>query len=187
MHSTCTSHTSHTHHMHITHITCTSHAHHTHITCTSHASHAHHMHITHTSHAHHTHITDTLNAPHDAHNCSSIDPLLLCHLDVLRSTSVISRLNKSCVESIDTLTPSNPTLSAGMAGTASPALEREEHGGLSSPSAVTLGSLTSAKPGEDLSGYLGLFSLQGRGVLVSTLHAHSVGCTFLFAASVKVG
>ena len=80
------------------------------------------------------------------------------------------------MESIDTLTPSNPTLSVGTAGVASPVLEKEEQGGLSSPSAVTLGSLTSAKPGEDLSGYLGLFSLQGRGVLVSTLHACSVGC-----------
>ena len=95
------------------------------------------------------------------------------HMYVCRSTSVISRLNKSCVESIDTLTPSSPTLSAGTGGAASPAPE-EEQGGLSSVSAVTLGSLTSAKPGEDLSGYLGLFSLQGRGVLVTVLHARSV-------------
>lgn len=99
----------------------------------------------------------------DAHMTASLFFNLLACCACCRSTSVISRLNKSCVESIDTLTHTSPTLSAGTDGAASTALTEEKLGGLSSPSAVTLGSLTSAKPGEDLSGYLGLFSQQGKG------------------------
>ena len=100
--------------------------------------------------------------PCDAHMTASLFFNFLACCACCRSTSVISRLNKSCVESIDTLTHTSPTLS-GTDEAASTALAEEKLGGLSSPSAVTLGSLTSAKPGEDLSGYLGLFSQQGKG------------------------
>ncbi len=101
--------------------------------------------------------------------CSSQDALNCCNNLTCcffgRSTSVISRLNKSCVESIDTLAHSSPSLSAGTDAVTSAAHE-EDQGGLNSPSVVTLGSLTSAKPGQSLSGYLGLFSQQGKGTYV---------------------
>ena len=71
------------------------------------------------------------------------------------------------MESIDTLTHSSPSLSVGTDEMTSAAHE-EDQGGLSSPSVVTLGSLTSAKPGKSLSGYLGLFSQQGKGTHVSS-------------------
>ena len=95
---------------------------------------------------------------------------------VCRSTGVISRLNKSCVESIDSLTDSSPMLSTGTDGAASTALTEEGESGLNSQSVVTLGSLTSAKPGEDLNGYLGLFSQQGKGESPAILTMQLMAC-----------
>ena len=130
------------------------------------------------AHAHHMRITCTyirtyftcITCTHHMHiTCSSQDALNCCNNLTCcffgRSTSVISRLNKSSVESIDTLAHSSPSLSAGTDAVTSAAHE-EDQGGLNSPSVVTLGSLTSAKPGQSLSGYLGLFSQQGKGTYV---------------------
>ena len=86
-----------------------------------------------------------------------------------RSVNVRSRLDKSVVEDIDSLSETNSLYTSQN----SPSSLQERGDSLlqspSSPSLSMVGSLVSARPGQDMEGYLGMFTKQGKG----RIHLHT--------------